>query len=352
MSNSVATPSFYADFEGLTSLKKDVKANDPQAIREAARQFESLFTEMMLKSMRAAKLGEGLGDSDQTDFYQEMYDQQLAVQMSQGKGLGLADMLIQQLTRSGVIPGAASAAPAHSVASHSGAVSASSAAAAPRATGSGDTVGPAAISPPGSAPSRGHGASQRQRISFVQSVAPYAQQAASQLGVSADALIAQAALETGWGQHVPAGGGSSSNNLFGIKAGTASNAPALSAATTEYQRGVPMRLKQSFRAYSSVQQGLNDYVTVLRRQPGFQAALGTGEDLPAFANALQRGGYATDPDYASKLLATARTVKQLRAAHTGDALVAQSTAQNGSAAASAALKPSEAVPITASGDSV
>ena len=71
-------PSFYADFGGLTALKKDVKANDPQAIREAAQQFESLFTDMMLKSMREAKLGDGLGDSQESDFYQDMYDQQLA----------------------------------------------------------------------------------------------------------------------------------------------------------------------------------------------------------------------------------------------------------------------------------
>src|SRR5579871_652098 len=99
--NGVNSASFYADFGALSALKKDVKGgNDPQAIREAARQFESLFTDMMLKAMREAKLGDGLGDSEESNLYQDMYDQQLALQMSQGKGLGLADLLVQQLTRS------------------------------------------------------------------------------------------------------------------------------------------------------------------------------------------------------------------------------------------------------------
>src|SRR5580698_8808638 len=102
MSAPVNSPRFYADFNGLAALKNSGSASNPAALREAARQFESLFTSMVLKSMREANLGPGLGDSDATNTYQEMYDQQLAVQMSQGKGLGLADMLVQQLTRSGL----------------------------------------------------------------------------------------------------------------------------------------------------------------------------------------------------------------------------------------------------------
>src|SRR5271168_1160784 len=102
MSAPVNSPGFYADFNGLAALKTSAGASNPAALREAARQFESLFTSMVLKSMREANLGPGLGDSDATNTYQEMYDQQMAVQMSQGKGLGLADMLVQQLTRSGL----------------------------------------------------------------------------------------------------------------------------------------------------------------------------------------------------------------------------------------------------------
>lgn len=327
MDSSVANASFYADFAGLNALKKNVKANDAQAIRQAAQQFESLFTDMMLKAMRAAKLGDGLGDSEQGDVYQDMYDQQLAVQMSQGHGLGLADMLVQQLTRSGALHGASAGATGSPVAA--GANGGSSSASRLRSTGSQSVQGASGAA--GAAASGATPATHRQRLSFVQRLAPYAQQAAAALGVSADSLIAQAALETGWGRHLPGAGSGTSNNLFGIKAGGAWSGQAVKATTTEYSQGTSSQLSQAFRAYSSVQQGVNDYVTVLRRSPGLQAALGTGENVSAFASALQQGGYATDPDYARKLIATAESVRQLRAG--------------------AALKATDGVPISAGGDS-
>ena len=349
MSDAIVSPSFYADFEGLTSLKKDVKANDPQAIREAARQFESLFTDMMLKSMREAKLGQGLGESDSTDFYQDMYDQQLALQISQGKGLGLADMLVQQLTRSGAIRGAAAAAltgKASTSAAGAGASAQSAAGTASVTTGSATagTAGTNVAPAPGSATSTG-GASHHQRISFIQRLLPYAQRAASQLGVSADNLIAQAALETGWGRHLPSATGGSSNNLFGVKAGSSWSGASAPSPTTEYSEGQPTRQSQLFRAYGSVQQGVDDYVGLLQRQPGYQGALGTGDNVVAFATALQRGGYATDPDYVQKLVDTAAAVRTLRAASASGALVAQ----NG-ASVPLGLKPQDAPPITGGGD--
>jgi flagellar protein FlgJ len=265
-------PTYYADFNGLEGLKKGAKADDPKAIRAAAQQFESLFTDMMLKSMREAKLGQGLGDTQESDLYQDMYDQQLSLKMAQGKGIGLADMLVQQLTRNSAAKAAAGSA------------------------------SPAA-------------ASNADRISFVKSLEPYAEHAASQLGVSSDTLIAQAALETGWGQHVPASSnGSSSFNLFGIKAGGGWNGDAVSAQTTEYSLGSSSSISQPFRAYSSVQQGVNDYVTLLQRSSHYQRALGTGDDVSAFGSALARGGYATDPVYVQKLQAMAASVKALRSA--------------------------------------
>lgn len=305
MGSGTVDPSFYADFSALTSLKKDVKGNDPQAIRAAARQFESLFTDMVLKSMRDAKLGDGLGDSQESQFYQDMYDQQLSVQMSQGKGLGLADMLVEQLTRRGLVGGAGSGA--------------SGDAASATGTGSGGTVsgsaGTNATAKPATGGTGAAPASHAQRIGFLRSIQPYAQQAAAQLGVSTDCVVAQAALETGWGQHVPASGsGASSNNLFGIKAGSGFAGQAVDAQTSEFQQGTASRQQQSFRAYSSVQEGVNDYVTLLRGSPGYQAALGTGEDAGAFATALARGGYSTDPDYVQKLQATVASVRALRAA--------------------------------------
>ncbi len=285
MGSTTVNPTYYADFSGLEGLKKGAKADDPKAIRAAAQQFESLFTDMMLKSMREANPGSGLGDSQESELYQGMYDQQIAVQMSQGKGIGLADMLVQQLTRNAAAkaatPAAASAAPA-----------------------------PAAL---GSLAGDGAPVSKATQTAFVQQLEPYAQHAATQLGVSADAIIAQAALETGWGQHVPVGaGGAVSNNLFGIKAGSGWSGAAVSAPTTEFSHGTATSLTQPFRAYSSVEQGVNDYVTLLQRSARYQQVLGTGNDVSAFANGLARGGYATDPDYAQKLQATAASVQALR----------------------------------------
>jgi peptidoglycan hydrolase FlgJ len=278
VSSQPVGPTYYADFNGLDGLKKGAKADEPKAIRAAAQQFESLFTHMMLKSMREAKLAQGLGESQEGDLYQDMYDQQLSLKMAQGKGIGLADMLVQQLTRNGAAKAAATAPPTAST--HAGAA-------------------------PSSA----------ERISFVKSIEPYADQAATQLGVSSNTLIAQAALETGWGQHVPtASNGTSSLNLFGLKAGAGWNGSAVNAATTEYSQGSPNTVTQPFRAYSSVQQGVNDYVTLLQRGSHYSAALGTGDDVSAFAGALARGGYATDPNYAQKLQATAASVKALRSA--------------------------------------
>lgn len=307
-SPSVA-PTYYADFSGLEGLKKNVKADDPKAIRAAAQQFESLFTNMMLKSMRDAKLGQGLGDSQQSDLYQDMYDQQISLKMAQGKGIGLADMLVQQLTRNGA---------AKAAASHAGPVGA--AAGVPAASGVA----------PGTAAS-----STSDRISFVKMLEPYAEKAAGQLGVSSDTLIAQAALETGWGQHVPgAANGSSSLNLYGVKAGSNWNGDAVNAMTTEYSGGSAASISQPFRRYSSVEQGVNDYVTLLQRSGRYQKALGTGDDVGAFGSALAGGGYATDPVYVQKLQATVVSVKALRGSAGGGA-----------------LKNSTDLPITVTGES-
>jgi flagellar protein FlgJ len=263
-------------------LKKSAKGDDPQAIRQAARQFESLLTNMLLKSMRDARLSDSLGDSEQTQFYQDMFDQQLSVQMAQGKGIGLADMLVQQLTRSGVKPGASSV----------------------------QSAPPAPVPP--SAANAAVGATQQH--DFIQRLAPYAEQAARALGVSSDALIAQAALESGWGQHLPGGtGDATSLNFFGVKAGGRWQGDAVSAQTVEYTNTDAQSLQQPFRSYRTIEQGIADYVGLLQGSARYQHALGTGEDVTAFAQGLKRGGYATDPAYVEKLTATAGQVRALRA---------------------------------------
>jgi flagellar protein FlgJ len=325
MSTAPVNPGYYADFSGLTSLKRAAREDSPQAIRQVARQFESLLTHMLLKSMREAKLGEGLGDSQETEFYQDMFDQQLSLQLSQGKGLGLADMLVQQLTKSGLAGGkSAHAAPSSATATIPGSVPAPvatpTAASVPDLT---EVIAPPAIAAASSfaaaraasaPPAAGKAVSVPEQAAFVRQLAPYAERAAQRLGVTPDALIAHAALETGWGRHVPAGEAGSSNNLFGIKATGRWNGSAVTSSTVEYSGGVASTLPQPFRAYPSLEQGINDYVNLLSTSPRFRAALGTGNDVHAFANGLARGGYATDPAYAPKLAATAEQVRALREA--------------------------------------
>jgi flagellar protein FlgJ len=290
MSAPTVAPSFYADFQGLDRLRASAARQDPAALREAARQFEGLFTAMMLKSMREASLGSGMGDSEETKTYQDMYDQQLALQMAHGKGLGLADMLMQQLTRA----------------------NAAHASAATPAT-------PASAAVPAATPASGAAAADKissaQQASFVRTLEPLAQSAGQSLGVAPDTLIAQAALETGWGRSMPTdSNGRSSSNLFGVKAGGSWSGAAVQASTTEYDQGTPGTTRAAFRSYGDAAQSVGDYVSLLQTTPRYAGALGTGSDVHAFANGLQRGGYATDPDYVNKLVATVATLRQLRAA--------------------------------------
>jgi peptidoglycan hydrolase FlgJ len=293
MTLPIVDSSTLADTGNLTALQQAAAAHNPQALKEAAQQFESLFTGMVLKSMREANFGDSLFGSDQEDMYQDMYDDQIASEISKGRGLGLADMLVQQLQRSG-LPGTTQGSSGTSAgASSAGASGGTSSAAA--ATTSSTTAS--------SCPSTA------QQLQFAQSLWPEAQQAAKQLGVSPVSLVAQAALETNWGRSMPrTAGGSSSNNLFGIKAGAAWNGSSVQSTTQEYDSGTATAVKAQFRSYSSPSQCFRDYVSLLQSNPRYASALGTGADTQAFATALQNGGYATDPAYAGKLGAVADTL--------------------------------------------
>ncbi len=282
--------SFYADPANLTALKREASVQSPAALRETAKQFESLFTTMMLKSMRQASSKDELFGSDQQDFYQDMFDQQLSTQLSKGKGLGLADMLVRQLMQGA---GADAGATAGTV-SAAGKVSTLQSPAV-----QGAAVVPAAANwPP------------RTQDEFVQAILPAAKAAGQELGVDPATVIAHAALETGWGKSVPVGSdGQPSFNLFGIKAGSSWQGDVASVATHEFQDGSMQKVVTDFRSYDSPQQSLGDYVKLLKSSPRYAAALGTGSDAAAYASALQQGGYATDPDYATKLAAVAARLK-------------------------------------------
>lgn len=259
--------SFFADPASLAGVKREAGAQSPETLREVARQFESLFTTMMLKSMRQATPKDSLFGSDQQDFYQDLFDQQMAGQLSKGKGLGLADMLVRQLMQGGT--DATSAAP--------------------------DV---AARWTPGN------------RQEFVDAILPAAREAGRKLGVDPLNIVAHAALETGWGRSLPVDAqGQPSFNLFGIKAGASWRGDSVQGATREFGNGRMQEVSDRFRAYDSPEQCLNDYASLLQGNPRYSAALGTGSDTAAFASALKKGGYATDPDYVAKLTRVAADLK-------------------------------------------
>ena len=342
MSLPIVDPHQLAAAGNLAGLKQAAASQSPQALREAAVQFESLFTSMVLKSMRAASFKDPIFGSDQEDLYQEMYDDQVAAEMSKGKGLGLADMLVQQLRRGG-IGGADSAGTTPSQPSSKSAAGAGTtgSTAANRlmgvATGDGSRAGARAnasasadanasadarTSANALAAATGSSASalsattgtaacptSAQQAEFARALWPDAQQAARQLGVSPVTLLAQAALETDWGRKVPQdASGATSNNLFGIKATSGWTGSAVTNSTREFSGGRASTVSAAFRSYDSAGHCFQDYVELLRSNPRYEAALGTGNDVQAFGSALQQGGYATDPAYASKLTAVAGTM--------------------------------------------
>jgi flagellar protein FlgJ len=336
-----STADIYTDFAGLASLKKSAHNNDPEALRQVAKQYESLFTRIMLKSMREAVGKDPVFGSDESQTYEGMYDDQLSIELSKGKGLGLADLLVRQMQRltggtavargtsgtdaatttqtasgsnSGTAPGGRSL---RAPGSASGVRSALPAESAVGALGlplparakaalqylqqAGSSAGSAVPSP----------ASAQAQDNFISDLWPAARQAGQQLGVDPRNLIAQAALETNWGTRVPRDAtGRSSNNLFGMKAGSQWSGTSVTAATQEYDNGAPISTTGQFRAYDTREQSFQDYVSLLRNSPRYTAALNTGSDTHAFANALQRGGYATDPAYASKIAAIAASIQQ------------------------------------------
>jgi len=281
----------YTDFAGLTALKKSVRNNDPEAVRQVAKQYESLFARMMIKSMRDAVGKDPLFGSDQEQSYQEMYDDQLSIELTKGKGLGLADILVRQMQKLSGGGGNTGVTPTTTVPDNEAALRLF------KENSPSSSSGQSAAAP----------VTPEAQSSFISDLWPAAQQAGQQLGVDPRNLIAQAALETNWGKHVPG------NNLFGMKAGGQWNGASVTTGTQEYENGTAVTTTGQFRTYDSRAQSFQDYVSLLRNNPRYAAALNTGSDSHAFATALQRGGYATDPDYASKVSSIAGSIRSRRA---------------------------------------
>ncbi|NND59486.1 MAG: flagellar assembly peptidoglycan hydrolase FlgJ [Gammaproteobacteria bacterium] len=252
----------YTDLNGLAQLRNQAESRPQGALDEVAGQFEALFTKMMLKTMRESSLGDSLFDSSQNKQYLEMFDNQVALEMSRGRGLGLKEMLVRQL--GGAVT---EAQPIEQVAQ-------------PVTT----NWQPAS------------------NDEFVSELLPFARQIENDLGISHRAILAQAALESGWGQHtMTRPDGSDAFNLFGIKADGSWDGERVGVNTIEFYDGVGQRERASFRAYESIGDAMADYADFIVSNPRYRDALRAGSDPHAYARELQRAGYATDPEYADKL---------------------------------------------------
>lgn len=290
-------------------LRQGLQNPSRESIAEVAQQFESLFIQMMLKQMRATTPGNDLFGSQVEDQYRDVFDQQLAMNMaSSGQGLGLAEAVERQMLQHAGLDAEAGQGPPRDLADYRQAAIPARATPMARAQPAGtDTEAPAPD--PTGEPESARGEDERSAggppwdspAAFVEDLLPAARETAAELGVSPRALIAQAALETGWGQHViDRGDQGSSHNLFNIKShGWAGES--VSVPTLEYREGVARREQASFRAYDGVADSFRDYADFLRGNPRYSEALAVGHDPAAFVHALQEAGYATDPRYAEKL---------------------------------------------------
>jgi flagellar protein FlgJ len=282
-----------ASAQSLDKLRAQAKQTPDQALKAAAKQFESVFLNMMLKSMRDATPQDGMFDSEQTKMFTGMLDQQLAQNMS-NRGIGLADIMVKQLSKSAspANPASAAALPGKSHAKlHA------------RLSGVAPTEGINRPAPQNSSAALPSAYTQSFQQGFVQSMTPYALQASQQTGVSAPLMLGQAALESGWGRReIRLPDGSNSYNLFGIKATSSWTGKVATVTTTEYQNGVPHKQVEKFRAYGSYAEAFNDYANLISSNPRYAPVVQSGLGAPAAARALQQAGYATDPNYADKLV--------------------------------------------------
>ncbi len=308
---------FIHDIASLDKLRKQAVGGDEgsekAALTAAARQFESIFTNMMLKSMRDANSGfkSELFNSQNEDFYRQMLDEQMTSELSSSGSLGLADMIVAQLSAGE--NSQAGGEDGFQEAMRRVERSREAAANQPEATDENDLAMVKDVSAANESLNEQPEAvaNFESPRSFVSSLKPYADKAAKALGIDASLLIAQAALETGWGQKVVKNSRGSSNNLFNIKADRSWHGNKVATQTLEYHQNTPVMEKAAFRSYSSFQDSFNDYVRFLEKNPRYNTALnhqGSNED---FIRGIHKAGYATDPQYADKVLRVKSQIDQM-----------------------------------------
>lgn len=312
------------DFRNLEALKRDLRAGDANATRDAtkvaAKKFEAEFLNLLMKQMRAALPQEDPLSSNAMKSWQSMADQRLTEALSQ-KGIGLAAMIEKQLNRGKANPvetahpvSQAALSLGGSAAQTSGQMHATDATVAATPLRRLAASSPSAIAAPGLA-NRVTGAEVRRELGsqrdFVERVSAEAKIAAEKTGLPADYMVGQAALESGWGRReIRTPDGAPSFNLFGIKAGKHWTGKTVEVTTTEYVNGVAQKVKAKFRAYDSYAEGFADYAKLINTSPRYAASRQAGSAIE-FARALQQAGYATDPLYAQKLAGTIASAQRI-----------------------------------------
>ncbi len=281
------------DTKSLGNLKQSAKDGSPEALRGAATQFEAMFINMMMKSMREATPTDGMTDNEQTKTFTTMLDSQLSQTMAK-RGMGLADMLVRQMSsqtanaQALAIGGDATAATGMQQGLN----------ASPDSLGTAFAARAAIVNPT----STGNASQAPHVRAFQEKLAAHADEASAATGIPAKFMLGQAALESGWGKReIRNADGSTSHNLFGIKAGPGWTGKTTTAVTTEYVNGTPVTKREKFRAYDSYADSFKDYAKVIANNPRYEKVMASGGDAATFAQGLQKAGYATDPHYATKL---------------------------------------------------
>ena len=327
MTTRIADAQNFLDINGLNSIRQDAKTGDSaskkEALEQAAKQFEAIFMQMLMKSMRKAQAvleADSPLNSESTKFYRDMHDQQMSLELSNNGALGLAPLIVRQLG------GDTENFTPHTIL---------------RSDGNLDSRGSVRISEPSlvstnslvkdssadqdpnkDRQTNGSIAAQAANMlqsptfaepkDFVSALTADAKRVQDKINVPFEVVIAQAALETGWGQKIiKTNTGESSNNLFNIKADSRWTGEKVHKETLEFEDGAMVKKREPFRVYESIGQSVNDYLNLLTKSERYQGALEKSTDVEQFLHNLQSAGYATDPNYAKKIMGTLRTVTGL-----------------------------------------
>ncbi len=327
MTTRIADAQNFLDINGLNSIRQDAKSDDKAsndaALQQAAKQFEAIFMQMLMKSMRKAQEvleSDSPFNSESTKFYRDMHDQQMSLELSNNGALGLSELIVRQLG------GDTENFTPHTILRADGNLDSRGSVRVTEAafiskTG---TVKDSSTSDDPNKDRQTNGSIAAQAASmlqspvfsepkdFVSALTDEAKKVQNKINVPFEVVIAQAALETGWGQKIiKTESGESSNNLFNIKADSRWSGEKTHKETLEFENGAMVKKREPFRVYESIAQSVNDYLNLLTKSERYQGALDNSTNVEQFLHSLQSAGYATDPKYAEKIMGTLRTVTSL-----------------------------------------